>query len=78
MWVSIVFTILLNIIINTADENPCEGDGIQELPDGNNPNPNFNNSPQGNYDNEKVNFGENYEKNNYNPANLYGGIRVVN
>ena len=53
MCVSIAFTILLNIIINTADENPCEGDRIQELPDGNNPNPNFNNSPQGNYDNEK-------------------------
>ena len=50
MCVSIAFTILLNIIINTADNTNEGGDGVPELDNnGNDPNINFN-SPQGNYE----------------------------
>jgi hypothetical protein len=60
MCVSIAFTILLNIIINTADNSSVEGDGVPEI--GNDPNVNFNN--QGNYETEKIPYGGNYNQNN--------------
>ena len=80
MCVSIAFTILLNIIINTADNTSVEGDGVPEIGnDGNDPNVNFNNSPQGNYETEKVAYGGNYNQNNYNNNENYtGGVRVIN
>ena len=80
MCVSIAFTILLNIIINTADNTSVEGDGVPEIGnDGNDPNVNFNNSPQGNYETEKTPYGGNYNQNNYNNNENYtGGVRVIN
>jgi hypothetical protein len=80
MCVSIAFTILLNIIINTADNTNVEGDGVPEIGnDGNDPNVNFNNSPQGNYETEKTPYGGNYNQNNYNNNENYtGGVRIIN
>ena len=78
MCFSIAFTILLNIIINASDTT-YHGDGVPELGnDENDPNIHLENSPQGNYDTEKVNYGENYNQNNYNNENLNGGVRVIN
>ena len=80
MCVSIAFTILLNIIINTADNTNEGGDGVPEIGnDGNDPNVNFNNSPQGNYETEKTPYAGNYNQNNYNNNENYtGGARIIN
>ena len=82
MCVSIAFTILLNIIINTADNTSVGGDGVPELDNngnGNDPNVNFNNSPQGNYETEKTPYAGNYNQNNYNNNENYtGGARIIN
>ena len=80
MCVSIAFTILLNIIINTADNTNVGGDGVPEIGNnGQDPNVNFNNSPQGNYETEKVAYGGNYNQNNYNNNENYtGGVRIIN
>ena len=69
MCFSIALTILLNIIINTAD-TPAQEEGIPELV--------RESSPQGNYETERVNYGENCNQNNYNNGNLDGGVRVIN
>jgi hypothetical protein len=77
MCFSIAFTILLNIIINTADVIDSE-EGVPELGNnGNDPNVHLDNYPQGNFDTEKVNYGENYNQNYNNNDNFNGGVRVI-